>query len=289
MSPPILSVVIVNWNTADILLDCLHSIAAQTRVAYDVWVVDNGSHDDSCERVRAVFPDVHLIANSDNRGFAAANNQALRLVQGDYILLLNSDTVVLNGALDAMVAFLHARPEIGAVGPRLLNADGSLQPSAHRFYSTWGSLVENQLVTRLVPWRFAHTPWLNLFDHSIARPVDWVCGAALMLRRQTLQRVGLLDEAFFMYAEEIDWQMRMRQADIPVWFIPHARIIHLGGGSSRSVAVKMNQMEWENRARLVAKHYPPSAQRIYRAKARLGRALWQAFARWTVTPARTVS
>lgn len=289
MSQPILSVVIVNWNTADMLLDCLHSIAAQTRVAHDVWVVDNGSHDGSCDRVRAAFPHVHLIANSDNRGFAAANNQALRLVQGDYVLLLNSDTVVLNGALDAMVAFLHARPEIGAVGPRLLNADGSLQPSAHRFYSTWGSLIENQLVSRLIPWRFAHTPWLNLFDHSVARPVDWVCGAALMLRRQTLQRVGLLDEAFFMYAEEIDWQMRMRAADIPVWFIPHARIIHLGGGSSRAAAIKMNQMEWENRARLVAKHYSPGAQRIYRAKARLGRALWQAWARWAAAPARSAS
>ncbi|MEB3327904.1 MAG: glycosyltransferase family 2 protein [Candidatus Sericytochromatia bacterium] len=279
MAPPVLSIVIVNWNTRELLRACLDSVARATSVSHEVWVVDNGSTDGSPELVRDAYPDVHLIANTDNRGFAAANNQALRLAQGAYVLLLNSDTVVHPGALDAMVAFLHTRPAVGAVGCKLLNADGSLQPSAHSFYATLGALVENQLVAAVWPWRHAHTPWLRLFDHSVARPVGWVCGAALMVRRPAMLEVGLLDEAFFMYGEEVDWQLRLRQAGWQVWFIPHARITHLGGGSSRQAVTAMRRQERASRARFVAKHYPPHARWLYHARARLGVAFWRTLGR----------
>ncbi|MEB3220587.1 MAG: glycosyltransferase family 2 protein [Candidatus Sericytochromatia bacterium] len=279
MAPPVVSIVIVNWNTRELLRACLESVAAATRVSHEVWVVDNGSGDGSAALVREGFPGVHLIANADNRGFAAANNQALRLAQGTYVLLLNSDTVVHPGAIDAMVAFLHARPGVGAAGCRLLNADGTLQPSAHAFYSPLGALVENQLVAALWPWRHARTPWLRLFDHSVARPVGWVCGAALMVRRAALREVGLLDEGFFMYGEEVDWQLRLQRAGWPVWFVPHGTITHLGGGSSRQAVTEMRRQERASRARFVAKHHPPASRWLYHAQAHVGVAFWRTLGR----------
>lgn len=276
MGTPVLSVVIVNWNTRNLLRNCLASVRDETLVSHEVWVVDNGSDDGSQAMVRDEFPDVHLIANADNRGFAAANNQAFPLCQGEYVLLLNSDTVVLDGALDKMVAHMHAHDQVGALGCKLLNADGSLQPSAHNFYSTAGSLIENRALTMLWARRYARTPFLEFFDHSIARRVDWVCGAVLMVRRAVLHDIGMLDDSFFMYGEELDWQMRMRKAGHQVWFMPQARIVHYGGGSSRNAVTQMKKMELENRARFVAKHYPPLSQALYRAKAAAGIAFWRA-------------
>lgn len=277
MGTPVLSIVIVNWNTRNLLRNCLRSVKDETLVSHEIWVVDNGSSDGSQEMVRQEFPEVHLIANTDNKGFAAANNQAFPLCQGEYVLLLNSDTVVLDGALDKMVAHMHGHDRVGALGCKLLNADGSLQPSAHNFYSTLGSLVENRVATMLWPKRYAHTPLLEFFDHSVPRKVDWVCGAVLMVRREVLRQVGMLDDSFFMYGEEIDWQMRMKRAGHEVWFIPQARIIHYGGGSSRQAVTQMRKMELDNRMRFVEKHYPPLAQRIYKAKAAAGIAFWRAF------------
>lgn len=275
MGTPVLSIVIVNWNTRKLLRECLASVRAETMVSHEVWVVDNGSTDGSQQMVRQEFPEVHLIANRDNRGFAAANNQAFPLCQGEYVLLLNSDTLVLDGALDKMVAHMHAQAHIGALGCKLLNSDGSLQPSAHNFYSTVGSLLENRLMTMLWAGRYARTPLLAFFDHSIARRVDWVCGAVLMVRRAVLRDVGMLDDSFFMYGEELDWQMRMRKAGHQVWFMPQAHIVHYGGGSSRDAVTGMKQMELANRARFVQKHYPPSSQVLYRAKAAAGMAFWR--------------
>ncbi|HEY9721557.1 MAG TPA: glycosyltransferase family 2 protein [Oscillatoriaceae cyanobacterium] len=275
MSAPVLSIVIVNWNTRNLLRDCLSSVQSETLLSHEVWVVDNGSTDGSPEMVRAEFPHVHLIANTDNKGFAAANNQALRLCQGEYVLLLNSDTLVLDGALDKMVAHLHAHPEVGALGCRLLNGDGSLQPSAHHFYGTFRSIFENRLTQVLWPRRHARTPFLSFWDHSTLRHVDWVTGAVLMLRRRVLQDVGLLDERFFMYGEEIDWQLRMRKAGHQVWFLPSARIIHYGGGSSRQAVTQMKRQEYESRRMFVEKHYPPLARRFYNAKAGAGMAFWR--------------
>jgi GT2 family glycosyltransferase len=208
---------------------------------------------------------------------ALANDTVGTLCAGAYVLLLNSDTVVLDGALDKLVAHMHAHDRVGALGCKLLNSDGSLQPSAHNFYSTFGSLVENRVATMVWPQRYARTPFLEFFDHSVARPVDWVCGAALMVRKDVLREVGLLDDAFFMYGEEIDWQMRMRKAGHEVWFMPQAQIIHHGGGSSRQAVTTMKQLERDNRARFVEKHYPPIAQRLYKAKAAAGIAFWRAF------------
>lgn len=270
---PVLSIVVVNWNTRALLRQCLLSIQQETLVSHEIWVVDNGSSDGSVDMVRAEFPTVHLIANQQNRGFAAANNQALSLCQGHYVLLLNSDTIVLTGALDRMVATMHAHPDIGALGCQLLNADGSLQASAHKFYSNWRSLIENRLTARIWPFRHARTPFLTFWDHSHARAVDWVTGAALLVRRNIIKTVGLLDERFFMYGEEIDWQMRIKSAGYQVWYVPNARIIHLGGGSARQARQAMNRKELESREALIRKHYSPGTQALYRFKRALAHRL----------------
>lgn len=279
MSGPVLSIIVVNWNTRNLLRDTLKSVREETLLSHEVWVVDNGSTDGSQEMVREEFPEAHLIANPDNRGFAAANNQALPLCQGEYILLLNSDTVVLDGALDKMVAYMHGHDEAAALGCKLLNADGSLQPSAHRFYSTWRSLIENRVVHMLWPHTHADTPFLSFWDHSSPRRVDWVCGAALLVRKGVVNDIGLLDDSFFMYGEEVDWQMRMAKAGHHVWFMPGARIIHYGGGSSREIVTTMKRMELANRQRFVDKHYPPAARALYKAKAGASMAFWQLMGR----------
>jgi GT2 family glycosyltransferase len=279
MSGPVLSIVIVNWNTQSLLRNCLKSVAEQTNISHEVWVVDNGSTDGSPDMVRLEFPDVHLIANTDNKGFAAANNQALPLCQGEYILLLNSDTVVLEGALDSMVAHMHTHAHVGALGCKLLNADGSLQPSAHHFYGTFRSLVENRLTHMLWRRRHRHTPFLTFWDHSNTRQVDWVCGAVVMVRKHVIREVGLLDDSFFMYGEEIDWQMRMVKAGHQVWFLPHAQIIHFGGGSSAQAVTQMKKMEYKSREMFVEKHYSPPARAFYRAKTNAAVAFWQTVGR----------
>ncbi|HEY9857131.1 MAG TPA: glycosyltransferase family 2 protein [Stenomitos sp.] len=275
MSLPLLSIIVVNWNTREVLRRCLESVQAETLTPFELWVVDNGSTDGSPEMVAADFPDVHLIANHENLGFAAANNQALVQAKGRYHLLLNSDTLVLDHALDRMVGFMENHPEVGAIGSRLLNADYTLQPSAHNFYSTLGSLVENKLVGLFWTQKKANTRFLSYWDHSSTRQVDWVTGACLMVRQEVTETVGLLDESFFMYGEEIDWQMRMAKAGYPVWYLHAAEIIHLGGASSARVPDRMRKQEYRSRQILIDKHYGRVTRTIFRAKTALGIAFWQ--------------
>jgi len=234
MSAPVLDIVVVNWNTKALLARTLECVEATVCTPHTCWVVDNGSTDGSVEHVRERFPWVRLIANSDNLGFAAANNQAIMEASGRYVLLLNSDTEAQPGAIDRLVQYMDANPEVGACGPKLLNADRSLQPSARNFYSTFGSLIENKLIAQFWKTPSAQTRFLSYWDHSYTRPVDWVTGACLMVRMDVVRRVGMLDTAFFMYGEEIDWQMRMQKAGYPVHFVHDAEVVHLGGGSSRN-------------------------------------------------------
>lgn len=273
------SVVIVSWNTREMLRECLESLFAQTRTPVEVFVVDNHSSDGSAAMVRARFPHVRLIANDENLGFAAANNQALERTTGEQILLLNPDTVVLDAAIDRMVDYLVRHPEAGAVGCKLLNADGSLQPSCHEFYGFFRSLIENRLTAALYPRTHANTPFLSFWDHARPRQVGWVTGAALMVRASVLARVGPLDTRFFMYGEEVDWQLRMRKAGYQVHFTPEAQIVHLGGGSSRQIRARMKQQELHSRWLLIEKHYGPLTRLSYRAKAALALTFWRWLAR----------
>lgn len=225
-----LSVIIVSFNTAPLLRACLTSVF-ESSVGFDleVIVVDNASSDDSLRMVERDFPSVRLIANPRNVGFAAANNQALRITSGDFALLLNSDCEALPGALQSLVEFARTHPQSGVVAPKLLNPDGSVQPSGRRFPTLWRFFME---VTALYKTFHPHGYFNPREDYTRIREVDEVSGAAMLVRRETFEQVGLLDEGFFFYWEDIDWCKRIKAAGWKVVYLPQARIVHHFGGSS---------------------------------------------------------
>ncbi len=230
-----LSICIVNWNTESQLKECLRSIYDHTEgITYEIFVVDNASRDGSVEMVRNSFPDVDLIANQENRGFAAANNQAIRLASGSYVILLNPDTVIMDNALGAMVRFMENHPEAGAIGPKLVNADGSLQHSIRRFPTFSIALHDNTILGRLFLFR-GQVEDYKMTDFSFDRveEVDATSGAALMVCRDVLREVGPLDEGYFMFIEELDLCRRIRSKGHRIYFVPDAVITHLGGESRR--------------------------------------------------------
>lgn len=274
MTIPSLSVIVVSWNTRDLTLGCLEAVATGTSTPHDLVVVDNASSDGSAAAVRERFPDIALVESNANLGFAGGVNLGLQHARGDRILLLNPDARPEPGAIDLLVDYLAFNPDVAIVGPRLLNPDGSLQPSAHRFYSTGWSLVENELVARIWPWRHSLSPVLTLFSHDTPRAVDWVSGACLLARREVFETVGPLDESFWMYGEEVDWQWRARKAGFRAHFVPAALVVHEGGAAARLHSGGLKDHEREARLRLIAKHHGPAAVVVYRAKASVARCLW---------------
>jgi GT2 family glycosyltransferase len=254
MPAPDLSVIIVNWNTRDLLRECLASVFASPGPALEVWVVDNGSSDHSREEVERGFPAARLIANDGNAGFARANNQALERAGGRYALLLNSDTRVVGRALERLVAFMDAHPEAGACGPRLLNPDGTLQPSGRLFPSFLTAL------SAMLPWpprlRGALAPALERRDYGRVAEVDEVSGAALLLRRTALERVGALDEGFYFLGEDVDLCWRLRCAGWKVHYVPDAEIVHVWGASRARGSELVRHHAQRAYVRLFRKHRP---------------------------------
>lgn len=235
---PDLSICFVNYNTRDMLRDCLHSIFDQEwQVSLEVFVADNASADNSVAMVRSEFPQVHLIANSENAGFAAANNQAFDLARGRYLLMLNTDVVVLPGAFDAMVEFMDRHPEAGAVGCKLLNDDGSLQRSCWRgFPSLQMAVVDAFYLWRLTPrlsWVRASEIGEDELQDTLE--VDHLLGACMLIRREVIEQVGALNEEYFVFLEETDLCFRMKRAGWRVFFDPKGQIIHYGQQSVRQI------------------------------------------------------
>lgn len=250
-----LSIVIVNWNTREMLRDCLNSVfAGLDSLRAEVWVVDNASEDGSPEMVAEDFPQVKLIRNTENRGFAAANNQALALAQGRHVLLLNSDTLVLGSVLPASVAWLDANPEVGVMGCRVLNTDHSLQKTCSMFPSLLNLSLQAAGLTRL-PGRFFDRYRMERWDRRCERDVDVVSGCYMLVRRDAMEQVGLLDEDFFFYGEETDWCRRFAQAGWRLTFAPVGEIVHFGGGSVRKLNHRKDVMLSEGTIRLHAKHF----------------------------------
>jgi N-acetylglucosaminyl-diphospho-decaprenol L-rhamnosyltransferase len=235
-----LLIAIVNWNTRDILATCLESIVEemkpQMRWRIEIVVVDNASADGSPQMVSQRFPQVLLVENATNVGFSRANNQAIQLMDSRYVLVLNSDTKVLPGALAGLLEFMDAHPRCGAAGAHLLNADGSLQQSCRPM-----------LTPRREFWRLAglDSLWpiatyrMESWNPAEPHPAEVITGACLMLRRTALDQVGLLDESYFMYTEEVDLCYRLAQAGWEIWWTPAAKVIHYGQASSKQVAEAM--------------------------------------------------
>lgn len=202
--------------------------------------MDNASVDGSAGMVRREFPHVQLIANTENRGFAAANNQGIAVAKGRYILLLNSDTIVLDGAIARTVAFADAHDEAGIVGCRVLNADRTLQPTCFMFPSLLNMLLSSTYLYKLWPRsRFFGRERMTWWRRDDIRDVEVVTGCFMLARRDAVDQVGGMDDAFFIYGEETDWCYRVRRAGWRIMFFPYGEIIHLGGASTRQEAAEM--------------------------------------------------
>jgi N-acetylglucosaminyl-diphospho-decaprenol L-rhamnosyltransferase len=230
------AVIIVSWNTRELLSQCLAAVfASAAPPALEVWVVDNGSTDGSPAMVAERYPAARLIQNAANAGFSRANNQALRQINSSYALLLNPDAILPPGTLPALWAWMEAHPRAGVVGPTLVNPDGSFQAAGNdfpRLLSQW--LIMAGLAHRLLgPYFPSHGP----SPETSAVRTDWVGGACLLARWQAIQAVGVLDEEYFMYAEETDWCYRMWRAGWEVFWLPAARCVHWRGQSSRQAQI----------------------------------------------------
>jgi hypothetical protein len=270
-----LAVVIVSFNVRDLLRASLRaayaSLTASPDLAATVWVVDNASSDGSAAMVATEFPQARLIASPQNLGFAGGNNLALRslgfgpnaqgsAVKPDFVLLLNPDAEPQGDAIGRMAAFLSAHPEAGGVGPQLSYPDGRFQHGAFAFpglSQLWFDLfpprprrlLESRLNGRYAP---------KLYQAGKPFPVDFVLGAALMARRAAIDAVGLLDESYFMYAEEVDWCWRMQRAGWPFYCLPTAQVIHHGGASAQQFRARSFVNLWRSRKQLYERFYSPA-------------------------------
>ena len=303
-----IGVVIVSYNTCGLLRDCLASLAGCT-LSLRVVVVDNASRDGSAAMAQAEFPAAEVLALGENLGFAAGTNLGIRqlgvgggeigaaaLTQSlnsaplapDLVLLLNPDTVVYPGAIEALAEFLNAHPRVGAVGPRLLNRDGSVQAAAFRFPTLAMTALDLFPPGEVLPGRLYNSWWHGRYPHepvaSDPFPIDHPLGACILTRRAVLDQVGLLDEQFFMYAEEVDWCYRVRAAGWSIWQEPRARVAHVGGASTSQFRSRMLIALYRSRLRFFRKHYSPGFFAAHVALVRAGmlRAAlrdWRAYAR----------
>jgi GT2 family glycosyltransferase len=235
------SVIIVNWNTRDLLRGCLRSIFKQTEeVSFEIIVVDNASRDDSVEMIRTEFPSVKLIANVDNRGFARANNQGIRAALGRYILLLNPDTIILDAAICRCVRYADLHADVGVVGCQVLEDEFRIQRTGFSFPSPWNLFLTVSGLSRAFACsRVFGRPELGWWGRDSEQDLDVVSGMFMLVRREAIEQVGLMDESYFVYSEEADWCCRFARAGWRRVFTPCARIIHFDGGSKSTSQVNI--------------------------------------------------
>jgi GT2 family glycosyltransferase len=250
-----ISIIIVNYNTADLLVPCLNSVMPWSELGLEVIVVDNASRDDSAAMVSQDFPWVNLIANESNAGFARANNQALKLSRREYVYFLNPDTVLQSGVFEAMIGFMESHRDVGLAGTRILNPNGSVQSSVERRYP--GERRAQQDL------------------RGLPGDIAWVLGASMFARRAIVEDLGGFDEEFFLYGEEQDLCLRIRRAGWKIGFIPDAVVIHWGGQSERTTSTEdLWKRKFTAESLFYKKHYSKrSILRIHRAN--VVQALWR--------------
>ena len=252
-----LSVIIVSWNVKGDLIRCLASLYKNPPSdTFEVIVVDNASADGTIDAVKTDFSDVVTVVNSENRGFAAANNQGVQKSQGEYIIFLNPDTLVHPDSLDVLVAFMDNNQDVGVCGPTLFNENGTIQPSTRRFPTFRAALYRHTIFRSIGIFRKQYRRWLMKdFSHDEQMDVDQLMGACLLVRKSVLEEVGALDEDFFMYYEEVDLCFRIKCAGYRVVFVPEAAIVHLGGRSAAQVPVRKRIAAMTSLLKFFKKHY----------------------------------
>jgi len=262
-----LSISVVSYRTPVLLRRCLSALEAErAHLRMEVTVVDNASDDDSSPMVSTEFPWVRLIRNDHNAGFGAAHNQAMRRADGRYLLVLNSDASPEPGALRILVDFLDAHPHVAVAGPKLRYADGTVQPSRRRFPTLATLFLESTQLQRLSPDNAVLRSYY-VADRADDEPqeVDWLVGACLCVRAAAVAEVGLFDERFFMYSEELDWCRRFRAVGWGVAYVPAAEVVHLEGGSSRQDLAARDRLFQASKLQYAAKWHGPGAARALRA------------------------
>jgi hypothetical protein len=233
------SIIIVNWNTKALLLDLIESIYQTTKVSlFEIIVVDNDSTDGSIDAVHNSFPRVLTIINSSNLGFAKANNIGIRRAKGRYVCLINSDVKVLDKALDNMVAYMDAHLEIGALAPKTFWNDMNIQQNCREFPNLRNAACQSFYLHRLFPKIRAFRDRTIICDHSTILPVEALSGCFMMVRQEVIARVGVLDERFFFYSEDVDWSKRIYDDGWKLVYYPRAEVIHYGGASSDNASLQ---------------------------------------------------
>lgn len=255
-SNPDITIIIINWNTRDMLADCLDSIRQHADgLNLDIIVVDNASSDGSQTMLQENYPDVQLIANQDNVGFAKANNQAMQVAQGRYFLLWNSDAFAQPDSMQALLRLADAQPKAGLIGAQLRNQDGSFQASHTPFPHLWQEFL---ILTALGRRMYGNSyPSRGPEEEYGPQQVDYVEGACMLVRREAYEQVGGLDEGYFMYAEEVDWCKTLKQAGWQIWYQPESKVTHLGGASSSGRRTRREADLYRSRVRFFNKHYGP--------------------------------
>ena len=255
MAQPDVTVVVVTWNGLPWLEQCLDSVRGR-----DTIIVDHGSTDGTLELVRERYPDVRLI-EQENRGMGGGNNTGMRAADGRYFFLLNSDAWAVGDGLDRLIEFADTHPEAAVVGPRLVNTDGTLQRSVRGEPTLWRLATEYLFIRKLAPRSGRLNPlYAGGFDHDQVMEADWLYGPALLVRRDAADAVGLFDEDFFMFSEEVDWMTRFRRAGWKVLFFPDAQVVHVGGASHGGNLYVENL---RGHLRFIDKHHgPKEAERV---------------------------
>lgn len=263
---PTASVVVVTWNAMKYVRECLLSLQAEETVSVEVIVVDNNSSDGTAELIQHEFPHFKLIRNSDNHGFSKANNVGIEQAHGKYICLVNSDVVVLQGCLEKLLLFMEDDPQIGLLGPQMVGPEGEVRRSCMRRPSIFNCLTRALALDRLpLLSRALKSQMMSDFAHNQIQEVDVLNGWFWVVRREALASVGPLDERFFIYAEDLDWSYRFREAGWKVMFYPEAAAIHYGGASSSAAPVRFCIEMQKAEFQYWQKHYSPWICSIHRA------------------------
>lgn len=254
-----LSIIIVNWNGLDVLKGCLESVYEQTKnLDFEVIVVDNNSSDGSVAMVEELFPQVILIACDENNGFAKGNNIGSEAAKGEYLLYLNSDTIVLDGALNKCFDYIDSREDVDIFSCRMLNKDQSLQPNCSKYPSILNMIIFVTGLYRVFPKStFFGRENMTWFDYKDEMEVEVICGCFMFIRRKCYESVGGMDERFFMYSEEVDWCYRFNRFGYRIHYWPGADIIHLGGASAVHLGSERAVIKDESTVKYMKKNWGP--------------------------------
>lgn len=258
------TIIIVSWNAKKHLVNCLNSLSQSSGHTQEIIVVDNGSTDGSPKAVEEQFPQVRLIRNNENLGFAKANNIGIRESKGRYVCFVNPDVIVHDACIEKLIEFMDKNPSVGMSAPKILNPDGTLQVSCRHFPSIWNNLCQAIGLNKLFPKSvFFSEPQMKYWAHNETRIVDVLSGCFWMVRREALDKVGLLDEDFFIYAEDIDWCRRFHNAGWDVVFYPQAEAVHFHGASSSNAPIRFNLEMQKADLQYWRKHHGRKGQLAY--------------------------